>query len=140
FCLRAGFSQTIDAFHDRPGLELCLVPGRQTAGFRLRQQFFGRRALLPAQIGCARRMPAQNSFFVFSPTSATMMCPQGGIPMSIAVDDLRNFQSRELEQPNMQTNGRQPVFTKTIEWSLIEIVILLTQIRDAVNPAAASKP
>jgi len=69
-----------------------------------------------------------------------MMCPEGGILMSIAVDDLRNFQARELEQPNMQTNGRQPVFTKTIEWSLIEIVILLTQIRDAVNPAAASKP
>jgi|307.fasta_scaffold62169_2 hypothetical protein len=50
--------------------------------------------------------------------------------MSIAIEDLRNFQSRELEQPNLQTNGRQPVFTKTIEWSLIEIVILLTQIRD----------
>jgi len=59
--------------------------------------------------------------------------------MSIAIDDLRNYQSRELEQPNMQTNGRQPVFNKTIEWSLIEIVILLTQIRDAVNPAAVPK-
>ena len=68
-----------------------------------------------------------------------MMCPEGGILMSIAVDDLRNFQARELEQPNMQTNGRQPVFNKTIEWSLIEIVILLTQIRDAVNPAAVPK-
>jgi len=60
--------------------------------------------------------------------------------MSIAIDDLRNYQSRELEQPNLQTNGRQPVFTKTIEWSLVEIVILLTQIRDAINPAAAPKP
>ena len=60
--------------------------------------------------------------------------------MAISVEDLRNFQSRELEQPNLQTNGRQPVFTKTIEWSLVEIVILLTQIRDAINPAAANKP
>ena len=60
--------------------------------------------------------------------------------MSIGIEDLRNFQSRELEQPNLQTNGRQPVFSKTIEWSLIEIVILMTQIRDAINPAAANKP
>ena len=59
--------------------------------------------------------------------------------MAISIDDLRTFQSRELEQPNLQTNGRQPVFTKTIEWSLLEIVILLTQIRDAINPAAANK-
>ena len=59
--------------------------------------------------------------------------------MSIDIEQLRSFQSRELEQPNMQTNGRQPVFTKTIEWSLVEIVILLTQIRDVVNPAA-NKP
>ena len=57
--------------------------------------------------------------------------------MSIDIEQLRSFQTRELEQPNMQTNGRQPVFTKTIEWSLVEIVILLTQIRDVVNPAAS---
>lgn len=56
--------------------------------------------------------------------------------MSIAIEDLRNFQSRELEQPNLQTNGRQPVFNKTVEWSLIEIVILLTQIRDNMPPSA----
>ena len=60
--------------------------------------------------------------------------------MSIDIEQLRSFQSRELEQPNMQTNGRQPVFTKTIEWSLVEIVILLTQIRDVVNPAANKSP
>jgi len=56
--------------------------------------------------------------------------------MAIGIEDLRIFQSRELEQPNLQTNGRQPVFTKTIEWSLVEIVILLTQIRDSINPSA----
>jgi len=56
--------------------------------------------------------------------------------MSIDVEQLRNFQSRELEQPNLQTNGRQPVFTKTIEWSLLEIVILLTEIRDGINAVA----
>ena len=55
--------------------------------------------------------------------------------MSVDIEQLRNFQTRELEQPNMQTNGRQPVFTKTIEWSLVEIVILLTQIRDSINSA-----
>ena len=57
--------------------------------------------------------------------------------MAISIEDLRNFQSRELEQPNLQTNGRQPVFNKTIEWSLLEIVILLTQIRDSINPQSA---
>jgi hypothetical protein len=56
--------------------------------------------------------------------------------MSIDVEQLRNFQSRELEQPNLQTNGRQPVFSKTIEWSLLEIVILLTEIRDGINAVA----
>jgi len=60
--------------------------------------------------------------------------------MAISIEDLRNFQSRELEQPNLQTNGRQPVFTKTVEWSLVEIVILLTQIRDGINPRAADRP
>jgi hypothetical protein len=55
--------------------------------------------------------------------------------MSIAIDDLRNYQSRELEQPNMQTNGRQPVFSKTIEWSLIEIVIILTELREGLIAA-----
>lgn len=55
--------------------------------------------------------------------------------MSIEIEQLRNFQTRELEQPNMQTGGRQPVFTKTVEWSLVEIVILLTEIRDSINSA-----
>ena len=59
--------------------------------------------------------------------------------MSVDIEQLRNFQSRELEQTNMQTNGRQPVFTKTIEWSLVEIVVLLTQIRDSIN-SATNKP
>jgi hypothetical protein len=56
--------------------------------------------------------------------------------MSIAIDDLRNYQSRELEQPNLQTNGKQPVFSKTIEWSLVEIVIVLTELRDGLIAAA----
>jgi len=59
--------------------------------------------------------------------------------MSIDVEQLRNFQSRELEQPNLQTNGRQPVFSKTIEWSLLEIVILLTEIRDGINAVASKR-
>ena len=56
--------------------------------------------------------------------------------MSINVEEIRSFQSRELEQTNLATNGRQPVFTKTIEWSLLEIVILLTEIRDGINAVA----
>ncbi len=56
--------------------------------------------------------------------------------MSIDVEQLRSFQSRELEQTNLGTNARQPVFSKTIEWSLLEIVILLTEIRDGINAVA----
>lgn len=53
--------------------------------------------------------------------------------MSVEIENLRSFQSRELEQLNLQTNGRQPLFAKTIEWCLIEIVILLSEIRDGIN-------
>ena len=56
--------------------------------------------------------------------------------MSIDIEQLRSFQTRELEQKNMQTDGKQPVFTKTIEWSLVEIVILLTEIRDSIHSVA----
>jgi hypothetical protein len=56
--------------------------------------------------------------------------------VSIDIEQLRSFQTRELEQKNMQTDGKQPVFTKTIEWSLVEIVILLTEIRDSINSVA----
>src|SRR5215475_6560700 len=64
---------------------------------------------------------------------------EGGTLMAISIEDLRNFQSRELEQPNLQTNGRQPVFTKTIEWSLIEIVIILTELREGLIAAANTR-
>jgi hypothetical protein len=56
--------------------------------------------------------------------------------MSVNVEELRIFQSRELEQVNLATNGRQPVFSKTTEWALLEIVILLTEIRDGINAVA----
>ena len=59
--------------------------------------------------------------------------------MSISVDEIRQFQSRELEQVNLGTNGKQPVFTKTIEWSLLEIVILLSEIRDNLNTVAGKR-
>jgi hypothetical protein len=53
--------------------------------------------------------------------------------MSISIDEIRQFQARELEQTNLSTNGKQPVFSKTIEWSLLEIVILLTEIREGIK-------
>lgn len=59
--------------------------------------------------------------------------------MPIDIEQLRNFQARELEQLNLQTNGRQPVFSKTTEWALLEIVILLTEIRDGINAVAGKR-
>jgi hypothetical protein len=63
-------------------------------------------------------------------------CNEEAIHVSIDIEQLRSFQTRELEQKNMQTDGKQPVFTKTIEWSLVEIVILLTEIKDSINSVA----
>jgi hypothetical protein len=53
--------------------------------------------------------------------------------MSVNLEELRQYQTRELEQINLGTNGRQPLATKTIEWSLVEIAILLKEIREGLN-------
>ncbi len=53
--------------------------------------------------------------------------------MAIEIEQLKHFQSEQLEQKNIQTSARMPIHTKTIEWALIEIVILLTGIRDNLN-------
>jgi hypothetical protein len=48
--------------------------------------------------------------------------------MAIDIEQLKHFQSEQLEQKNIQTSARLPIHTRTIEWALIEIVILLTGI------------
>jgi hypothetical protein len=82
------------------------------------------------------------TIFQFQPTSSTMAfrkIPKETIQMAVTVEDLRQFQSRELEQLNLGTNGRQPLATRTVEWSLVEIVILLTELRNAVEAAAVKR-
>jgi hypothetical protein len=54
-------------------------------------------------------------------------------PMAIDIEQLKHFQSEQLEQKNIQTSARLPIHTRTIEWALIEIVILLTGIRDNLS-------
>ncbi len=53
--------------------------------------------------------------------------------MAIDIAQLKHFQSEQLEQKNIQTSARMPIHARTIEWALIEIVILLTEIRDNLN-------
>ena len=53
--------------------------------------------------------------------------------MAIDIEHLKHFQLEQLEQKNIQTSARIPVHSRTIEWALIEIVILLTGIRDNLN-------
>lgn len=53
--------------------------------------------------------------------------------MAIEIDHLKQFQSEQLEQRNIQTSARFPVHSKTIEWALLEIVILLTGINDSLK-------
>jgi hypothetical protein len=53
--------------------------------------------------------------------------------MAIDIEHLKHFQSEQLEQKNIQTSARIPIHTRTIEWALIEIVILLTGINDSLK-------
>ena len=53
--------------------------------------------------------------------------------MAIEIEHLKQFQSEQLEQRNIQTSARFPVHSKTIEWALLEIVILLTGINDSLK-------
>lgn len=55
--------------------------------------------------------------------------------MSVDLQQLKNFQAAQLEQSNAQTNVRTPIPNRAVEWALVEIVILLTGIRDKLpNP------
>ncbi len=56
--------------------------------------------------------------------------------MAIDIENLKKFQSEQLEQKNLQTLAQIPLHSKTIEWALIEIVILLTDIKDNLNKIA----
>jgi hypothetical protein len=57
-------------------------------------------------------------------------------PMAIDIEHLKHFQSEQLEQKNIQTSARIPIHTRTTEWALIEIVILLTGISDSLKRMA----
>ena len=59
--------------------------------------------------------------------------------MPIEIEHLKQFQSEQLEQKNIQTSARIPVHSRTIEWALIEIVVLLTDIGGTLK-RIADKP
>ena len=59
--------------------------------------------------------------------------------MAIDMEQLRNFQTEQLEQKNIQTMARIPIHNRTVEWALIEIVILLSGIGDRLK-RLADKP
>jgi hypothetical protein len=56
--------------------------------------------------------------------------------MAIDIEQLKNFQLEQLEQKNVQTLARIPIHNRTIEWALIEIVILLTGIGESLKRMA----
>ncbi|MEQ1352594.1 MAG: hypothetical protein ABLT11_01170 [Candidatus Acidiferrum sp.] len=56
--------------------------------------------------------------------------------MAIDMEQLRNFQTEQLEQKNIQTLARIPIHNRTVEWALIEIVILLAGIGDSLKRMA----
>ena len=59
--------------------------------------------------------------------------------MAIDIEHLKHFQTEQLEQKNIQTEARIPLHSRTIEWALVEIVILLTGISDNLK-RIADKP
>jgi hypothetical protein len=74
--------------------------------------------------------------FLFGLGSATIGAWKEPIPMAIDIENLKHFQTEQLEQKNIQTSARIPIHTRTIEWALIEIVILLTGISDSLKRMA----
>ena len=56
--------------------------------------------------------------------------------MAIDLEHLKQFQSEQLEQKNIQTSARIPIHSRTVEWALIEIVVLLTGIGDRLKRIA----
>jgi hypothetical protein len=73
---------------------------------------------------------------MFGLSSATIGRWKELFPMAIDLEHLKHFQSEQLEQKNIQTSARIPIHTRTIEWALIEIVILLTGISDSLKRMA----
>ncbi|HXT27382.1 MAG TPA: hypothetical protein VN749_21380 [Candidatus Eisenbacteria bacterium] len=59
--------------------------------------------------------------------------------MAIDIEHLRQFQAEQLEQKNIQTNAKIPLHSRTTEWALVEIVIVLTGISDTLK-RMADKP
>jgi len=59
--------------------------------------------------------------------------------MAIDIEHLKQFQAEQLEQKNIQTNAKIPLHSKTTEWALVEIAILLTEINDTLK-RLADKP
>ena len=74
-------------------------------------------------------------FFAFE-VSSDRISAQGANPMAIEIEHLKQFQSEQLEQKNIQTSARIPIHSRTIEWALIEIVVLLTGIGDSLKRMA----
>jgi len=75
-------------------------------------------------------------FFAFGLASATIGAWEELIPMAIDIEHLKHFQLEQLEQKNIQTSARIPIHTRTTEWALIEIVVLLTGISDSLKRMA----
>jgi hypothetical protein len=59
--------------------------------------------------------------------------------MAIDLELLKQFQAEQLEQKNIQTNAKIPLHSRTTEWALVEIVILLNGISDSLK-RIADKP
>ena len=59
--------------------------------------------------------------------------------MAIDLEHLKQFQAEQLEQKNIQTNAKIPLHSRTTEWALVEIVILLAGVSDTLK-RIADKP
>ncbi len=51
----------------------------------------------------------------------------------LTVDQIKSFQEKKLESHNDVTSPTAPDNARVVEWALVEIVILLTAIRDRLG-------
>jgi hypothetical protein len=59
--------------------------------------------------------------------------------MAIELQQLKNFQAQQLKQTNKRTNVKTPANNRIVEWALVEIIVLLTGIRDSLVQIAAKR-
>jgi hypothetical protein len=75
------------------------------------------------------RQPGQ-SIQRINPVPKENLSNRRSVDMSLSLEQLQIFQAKQLESRNDVEKTATPIKDHVIEWALVEIVILLTEIKD----------